>query len=333
MALDFSALTAPVTREEARAADSGSASAGIEDSSRRELMWMLLSVCGVLLVIGVVMAIVQRAWWPVWGMPGGIGIVGAIIPVLELRRSSPARALRMERFAADNGFSFARRKAGAGYRGAAFTHGRDHARSLVVSTRRRGRPVEIGNLRFTEGGPRTFVRQCGYVALRATGSLSHIVVEAGHRRQVTQRRMPLPPHPSQIVDVGAGRAFTVYAADGAEDVARALFDAENRERFRRLARWFDVEFVEDTMLLTSRRLASRPDPVWWTEMMGLVDDVAASVSTWPVWATAREKARSGSTPALRVSRWRQSKVGVLALAVTLPVATAIALVVTDNLPW
>ncbi|MGI6879919.1 hypothetical protein NHL53_14335, partial [Microbacterium sp. gxy059] len=229
----------------------------------------------------------------------------AISGAVVLRRMSAATAYRIARFAEANGLSFRRWTSGAGYAGMPFTYGHGHDRFLVLNGRRKGRPVEFGNLSFLEGVGRYMPRRCGYVAIGLPRALPHMVLDARHSQALLGLTLPNPPHASQRVGVGAGRAFSLYAVDGAEPIARALFTPEIVDRFAVLARRFDMEITGDRLFLYSRRDVSTGSADRWRETMGMVDDIAGSVSTWPVWPVVRGMRGVTDHPPMRTGRVRK----------------------------
>lgn len=278
--------------------------------SRRSMFRTFAVLGAVLVAIGVAIIVVDT----VTGFDGAVwdgslavvaGLTAGIAGVAAMRRMSPETAYRIARFAEANGLSFQRWKGGAGYAGMPFTYGHGHNRFLVLNGRRKGRPVELGNLSFLEGTGRYMWRRCGYIAIGLPHALPHMILDARHSQALLGLTLPHPPHQDHHVDVGAGRAFTLATVEGAEPIARALFTPDVVALFARLAKRFDMEIKGDRLFLYSRRDVSTGSVERWRETMSMVDDVAGSVSTWPVWPVVRGMRGVTEYPPMRVSRMRK----------------------------
>ncbi|WP_140400655.1 hypothetical protein [Gulosibacter sp. 10] len=312
--IDVTPLSLHVSNDDIEARfgrDAGEDPAVAAHVESRRSMFRTVAVVGTILVaIGVAIIAVDAMTGldgTAWG--GSLAVIGglpaAIAGTLALRRMSPATAYRIARFAEANGLSFRRWKAGAGYTGMPFAYGHGHSRFLVLNGRRKGLPVEFGNLSFSEGAGRHVWRRCGYVAIGLPGALPHMILDARHSQALLGLTLPNPPHKDHRVDVGSGRSFALVAAEGAEPIARALFTPEVVERFARLAKRFDMEIRGDRLFLYSRRDVSTGSADRWRETMGMVDDVAGSVSTWPVWPMVRGMRGVADHPPMRTGRVRK----------------------------
>ncbi|MGI6879940.1 hypothetical protein [Microbacterium sp. gxy059] len=244
---------------------------------------------------------------------GGAMLAGLLLLVgslLGLRRSSLATACRIDRFAERNGMRFDRWRGRSGYAGMPFAYGNGHQRLHVVRGRRDGIPVEFGNLQYDT--VRAIPRRCGYVAIRLPERLPHMVLDARHSSALFGLTLPVPPHASQRVDVGAGRSFTPYAVDGADRVARTMFAPDVLALFQEVAKRFDIEIVGDMLFLYSRGDASTNSAKRWGRQLSLVDALVAAIPTWSVWELARRqnRGRGAHYPAMRTSHARQTVVPV-----------------------
>ncbi|MGI6879952.1 hypothetical protein, partial [Microbacterium sp. gxy059] len=240
-------------------------------------------------------------------------------------RFSADTAARIARFADRNDMRFRLWRPGGGYEGLPFSSGVDHARFATVSGSRRGTPVEFGNL-VSRAQAGFLDRHVGYIAIRLPERLPPMAVDAGRLARVFGVPLPSQRHRSQRVDVGAGRSFRLYVADGAEPVARALFDPETVALFARVATRFDAEFAGRHLILSSRRLVSTGSAWRWREEIRLVDEVVAVLGASPAWDLVRRWAR-GRGPQYGPLRWAVAgpvitiaSISVVAIAVLVALA-------------
>lgn len=234
---------------------------------------------------------------------GGSGVL--ITGFVLLVRSAPSRAYRIARFAERNGLAFTWLRRSPGYEGMPFAFGNSHRRWMIVSGRRGGRPIEIGNLSFTEGEWRRYGRRCGYVAIRLPGRLPHMILDAGHSNGLLGMTLPQEPRRDQQLDVGAGRAFRLYVAEGAQTFARALFTPDAVSGFVELAKRYDVEILGDCLFLYSRTAASTTSPRRWLAQLEAIDTLGRAIPGWAVWDLVRS-VRKGSIA--RIPRLAMGKV-------------------------
>lgn len=218
----------------------------------------------------------------------GGGVLAIVMLLWELRRSSAKRAYRTARFADANGFAFSHLEDSAGYEGMLFTHGTGHHRWMAVNATFAGRRVEFGNLSYTETSGRSAFRRRGYVAMRLPARLPRMVITK-RESPYFPLTVPLYPHPDEAVDVGQGRAFRVYAPDGAEFIARELFSPEMTDLFARLARRFSMEIIGNTLLLTRFRQVSPGNARQWRRQLGDMTELAAAMNGSGVWSLMRRQ--------------------------------------------
>lgn len=212
---------------------------------------------------------------------------------------SPAKVARLEALAPHVGGRFSPWKGGAGgYAGSPFAYTIDHERFGILNFTALGMQIEIGQLssRLSPRSPESVRRRHGYVAIRLPERLPHMFVDFGHLASVLGVRvMPRSWRGSQRVDVGDGRRFRLFVADGGEHLAQSLFSPEMVRLFQRVGRYYDIEVKGRYLYLCpSRPVVAGSDRRWQTQR-ALIEDVTAMVAGSMVWDLVRRQSR-GSGP-------------------------------------
>lgn len=268
--------------------------------------------------------------WPLLG----VTVISALVCILALwnvANFSPAAVARLEALSPQVDGKFSLWKPGTGgYEGMPFAHGLDFQRFGMLSYALHGAPVEIGHLasQLTARFRAPTGRRHAYVVVRLPERLPHMIVSFGHLSRVLGVRMaPEQWHRSQRVDVGGGRQFRLYVADGGEQLARTFFSPEMVQMFQRVGRYYDIEMKGRNLYLFSGRSAAAGSDRRWHEQRALIEDLAASIAGSRVWELVRRQSR-GRGPAyadLRADVARTVAIVCTAAGVAIVVLSFIAL--------
>ncbi|MDT9591643.1 hypothetical protein RDV89_01095 [Nocardioides zeae] len=191
---------------------------------------------------------------------------------------SPAVLARLERLADRTGGRFTPWRTGVGDNTAhPFTESAGTDCFAVVNYVDQGVAVEVGHLSTHKtAGLR---KLNAYVAIRLPRRVPHLVVDFGHLRQILGVRVvPTSWHRSQRVDVGGGRRFPLFVADGGEQFARTFFTPDVVRAFRAVGRSYDVEIRGDRVYLLSRRSIASGSERRLQRQRELVDDLVLRMS-------------------------------------------------------
>jgi len=258
------------------------------------------------------------------GLLFAVTVPAALVCAASIRNIvnfSPRTVARVQQLTALLGGRFWLWRAGTGgHVGTPFTYGAEHERFGVVAGTLHGMPIEMGHLSSqvltqyrAPGG-----RRHGYVVIRLPERLPHMVVSFGHlSRGLGVRVAPDQWHRSQRVDVGGGRGFRLFVADGGEATARAFFTPEMVALFERVGRSFDVEIRNRSLALLAGRSPAAGSERRWAGRRRLLEELAGSLAGAEVWdAVGRQSRRLRHEP-LRADIARSVAVvfGVAAIAV------------------
>lgn len=267
-----------------------------------------------------------------------VTVPAALVCVLSVRnvvRFSPGAVARLQHLAAQLGGRFWLWKAGpGGHVGTPFAYGTEHERFGVLAGALHGMAVEIGHLssQVSTQYRAPTGRRHGYVVLRLPERLPHMIVSFGHLSRVLGVRVaPDQWHRSQRVDVGGGRDFRLFVADGGEAAARAFFTPEIVAIFQRVGRSFDVEIRNRSLSLLAGRSPAAGSEFRWAEQWGLLEEVTGSLAGSEVWKAVGRQSRRLRDEPLRadIARTVAVVVGVAAIAIvvlSLVVLTASGLI-------
>lgn len=254
---------------------------------------MAALVAGVALILVLIVSAFDVAE-PAPVILGLTGAVAAVAWLLASRdairefRGAPEEEWRLASFAAANGMSFTRmtedpdipimRIVGA--------HSPKASRRMRAET---PRVLEFGDFEHTVGSGRSKMRlSYSYIAIRLNAPMPHILLDStvndkqavwlGRYAKSTQRL-------SLEGDFDA--SFALYCPKGYERDALYLFTPDIMALFADNATRFDVEIVDDWMILVTRPSVIGTDPALWREWHSVVAAVTAKLAQWERWRDDR----------------------------------------------
>lgn len=316
--VDASALDGPVDRQAAIDYEEAlSESFGLE-SARRDLADAVLR--GVLLGIAIagasfglftlaamhVLVFVQRsleptgvgavqAWYPLLGVL--IVVVVAVLRVRHWRRHDPTtRRYRLDRFARDNGWTYTPVIRSLVRPGMMFETGTTRS-TFDVIRREHPRHVEIGDHEYHPSPFRKELVRRGYIGIRLDVALPHIVLDAvanDSRGEGSSLRFRVDPAQRLSLEGDFDRFFTLYCPSGYERDALYLFAPDIMQRFVDAAADFDVEIVDDWLMLSSRGKVATLDRERWRSLLELVAALEEKLLQWARWRD--EQLLDGAAP-------------------------------------
>lgn len=204
-------------------------------------------------------------------------------------RSRSDRGYRLDRFARANGMEWFPLSANPPLPGMIFSLGTDR-KALDVVRGRHPRFVEFGNHRYTTGsGKNQTTHQWGYVAVKLSSPLPHIVLDAKGNDSVFGSNLPVSFHREQALSLEGDfdRYFTLYCPREYGRDALYLFTPDIMARFIDRAAALDVEIVDDWMFLYARRDFSTTDPQTWAWLFSVVGAFLDKFAQWERWRDER----------------------------------------------
>lgn len=187
------------------------------------------------------------------------------------------RLMRLYTFAQANGFGYSPRGASPGYPGMVFQIGRDRT-AVDRIARADGRFLDIGNLRYTTGsGKNRKVRTWGYMALRLDRRLPHMLLDARANNGLLTSNLPTTFAKNQVLSLEGDfdRHFTLYCPREYERDALYVFTPDLMALLIDEAGAFDIEVIDDWMLVYSTTAFRMGDPATLLRLARIVDTVGA----------------------------------------------------------
>ena len=264
-----------------------------------------------------------------------IGIVAVAIGfgIWRIARGSSAeRWYRLDRFAQANGMTWHPESPNPPLPGMVFGHGSSRKATDVVRGQR-PRFVEFGNYQYTTGsGKNQTTHRWGYVAVKLSTPLPHIVLDATSNNALFGSNLPASFDKDQRLSLEGDfdRYFALYCPHGYERDALYLFTPDIMARFIDHAAALDVEIVDDWMFLYAKRDFSTLDPATWAWLFSVVGAFLDKFAQWERWRDDRiageAAAGVGAGAASADAAWTQAASTQDGAATALPfVAPATAL--------
>ena len=213
----------------------------------------------------------------------------AVVSRFAAMRGRRARAYRLDTFARANGMQWFPLSANPPLPGMIFGIGSGR-QALDVVRGHRPRFVEFGNHRYTTGsGKNQTTHSWGYVAVKLSSPLPHIVLDAKSNNSIFGSNLPATFHKEQALSLEGDfdRYFTLYCPREYERDALYLFTPDIMARFIDNAAALDVEIVDDWMFLYARRDFSTLDPNTWAWLFSVVGAFLDKFAQWERWRDER----------------------------------------------
>ncbi|MCU1409978.1 MAG: hypothetical protein JWR04_685 [Rhodoglobus sp.] len=295
--IDFSALTAPVTKAEVTA---------FRQSARTRPEYSTTSGAAAIIVAVAVLAIFGFVVLSFVGgiitylasaTEGSVSPVGLVFPAVFivifvivaiaiartlLRGGAWERWLRLDRFAAANGLVFSPTGVDPQYPGAIFQLGRnrtavDHLRSAS------GRFLDYGNYRYVTGsGKNQTTHNWGFLALQLDRALPNMVLDSkANNGLFGGSNLPATFSKDQILHLEGDfdEYFTLYCPKEYERDALYVFTPDLMALLIDNASPFDVEIVDKWMFVYSSAALDLRQPAVHQRLLGIVDTVGAKTLT------------------------------------------------------
>jgi hypothetical protein len=207
------------------------------------------------------------------------------------RRTLKRTHLRLAAFAEANGFDYRvgpialQRDMPWRSRGSANLH--------RVFRSREPRGIEMANYEVIGNRKNLAAPFGGYCALRIPVALPHILLRAqdGRRRGMTGAGAPADAQRLSL-EGGFDRHFQLYCPIGYEADALYLFTPDVMARLLDHVRGFDVEIVDDWLLLVTTKDLVTTRPEDWRDIADAVDALDDRVERWARWRETRGDRRS-----------------------------------------
>ncbi len=228
-----------------------------------------------------------------WIAPVAFVIIPTIIIVIAVRGTGPSRrtreerAYRFRRFATANSLTYVPAVAAPPLPSSAF-HGSD-PRSIDVIRQSTGRFIEAGDhaADVSSGDSRRTVTW-GYVAIHVGVPLPNLFLDArandsagggvGRGFRGDQRLS---------LEGDFDRYFTLFCPQGYEADALYLFTPDVMARLIDGAAAFDVEIIDDWVILTSTESVATLDPRRWQGVQAAVLAITGKIAQWERWRDDR----------------------------------------------
>lgn len=228
------------------------------------------------------------AVFPIFFLVVIVGLV-VVVAVKLFRGASGERWYRLDRFAQANGMTWHAESPAPPLPGMIFGlgHGR---RATDILRGSEPRFVEFANYRYTTGsGKNQTTHQWGYVAVKLSTPLPHIVLDALGNNALFGSNLPASFDREQRLSLEGDfdRYFALYCPRGYESDALYLFTPDIMARFTDNAAALDVEIVDDWLFLYAKRDFSTLDPATWAWLFAAVAALLDKFAQWERWRDAR----------------------------------------------
>jgi len=209
-------------------------------------------------------------------------VFGIGLAALALRGTFTSRnwetMLRLSRFATANSLHYTQSAGDPEYPGSIF--GLGTARRVFNRLRAtEGRAVEIANYRYTTGsGKDRRVHNWGYLAMRLDRRLPHMLLDArANNGMFGLSNLPTSFSKNQVLSLEGdfNKYFTLYCPKAYERDALYVFTPDLMALLIDNAAPFDVEIVDDWMLVYSAKPFASADPAVYQRLFQIVDTVGS----------------------------------------------------------
>lgn len=184
------------------------------------------------------------------------------------------------------------------YNGMLFGVGSGRAHSSVLRTKT-VRPVEFGNYQYTTGsGKSQQTHRWGYVAVRLSNLLPHIVLDAEGNNGFFGSNLPIFFDRDQHLGLEGDfdKYFRLYCPSGYERDALYLFTPDVMVRFIDNAAELDVEIIDDWVYFYAKRDLVTLEPRVWAWLYSVIDSFLTKVDQWERWRDDRLRLEAQNDP-------------------------------------
>lgn len=224
----------------------------------------------------------------------GYGIIGVVGSRAWRLSTTPADHLRLARFAAANGF--------------AYSPGPEAGRGSGMLTRvlRGSRWTLANEARVTEqpsDSVAPVTQFSGFCEFRLPVALPHLLLVRRGLRAPAFSAFRAPARSQRLgLEGDFNRFFDVYCPNGYERDALYLLTPDVMAALVDGARGFDVEIIDDRLILRSRADLVTTDPGVWLTVAGAVGALSGRTRQWRLWRDDRGDGADGTAPRLLAER-------------------------------
>lgn len=296
--IDYSALTAPVTREEVTAFRTESKRTGQFGTSNTAAQ-IVVGVFAAVAIGFVSISLFAAIGFGITTLASGdtadgvgllfpalilIGllVLGTVVLARVLSKSTWERLLRLSRFGTANGLVFAAKSPNPSYPGAIFNRGDSRASLNHFRSAPSDRFFDFGTYTFSTGsGKSRATHKWGFLALNLDRALPHMVLDSRANNSWLGSNLPATFSKDQILRLEGdfNEHFTLYSPKEYERDALYVFTPDLMALLIDNAAPFDVEIVDQWMFVYSRRAFEPLDPATYHRLFGIIDTVGAKTLT------------------------------------------------------
>jgi len=293
--VDYTALTAPVTKQEVKAFKAEMRASGVSWGSGAVIKGLAVGCAFIVLAAIAVTTLTSFVSMSSRAMADGgspATLLSIVVPLafivglvavasVGLRSALGMRSwekwMRLSRFAAANGLVFSASSPDPQYPGAIF--GQGHSRKALDHLRSTGdRFLDMGNYRYTTGsGKNSTTHNWGFMALHLDRRLPHMVLDSKANNSWFGTNLPSTFKKEQALALEGdfNEYFTLYCPREYERDALYVFTPDLMALLIDEAAPFDVEIVDDWMFVYSSTVFNTASPAVYQRLFRIVDTVGA----------------------------------------------------------
>ncbi|MEO6115424.1 MAG: hypothetical protein ABIP33_03480 [Pseudolysinimonas sp.] len=289
-ALDYSALTEPVSRADIAAWRDQARASGFAPRLSMNTVGTVIGVGAAVLIfifvfVGVLTSFVTagvRTGNPIGVVFPSIFLVAIVAVTIGAVRKGVTRGgrwerwLRLDHFARANAMTFRPMDFPPAYPGEIFHLGRDQVVLEHLTTG--GRFLDIGNFSYITGsGKSQTTHYWGFLALHLDRAMPNIVLDAKANNSLFTSNLPITLDKKQILHLEGDfdQHFNLYCPTQYEQDALYIFTPDLMSLLIDEASPYDVELVDQWMFVYSSKLFEMTDPAVLQRLFTIADTVGA----------------------------------------------------------
>lgn len=301
-AIDYSALSSPVTAQDVRVFRRNATLAGVASGSVSLAVWSALFFAAAVLIVSVALlpfvdfgdGFISPAI--LFGLVE-LGIVTIFIERLVTMHKRWKRMLRLSRFSHANGLEFLETGSTPAYPGMIFNIGSErHVFEQIV--RKSGPFFDFGNITYNTGsGKSRQVHTWSYIALKLNRMLPQIVLDAKSNNRLFTN-LPTSFSRKQVLPLEGDfdRHFTLYCPTQYEADALYVFTPDLMACLIDDASEFDVEIVDDWMFFYASPHFDFADQAHLSHVFNVIETVGQkAVDQTELYSDSNVEHSTGST--------------------------------------